>query len=380
MNLTSIWDSYIEPAKQAVVQFAETTALNTVFYLNLKSVQFVRWWKWVYETHLIHYPFIEQFVVNAYIFYQLIKIICIQQYEELIYNVREPEGVFLSGIILNRTNEMKYVVTSKTDKYNSVIVLPETQSLRTLYSPPDIVSGEDPEIKLDESHVYDEINVDIIYYNSHKYNYMRTTHYKNTADYTYLVADYNILLLGKDHKERYYSRLITVEDRDKKDLIWKDNIESDVSFFSISYSHPKMKESIAIDISPKYMYVGNEILSRAFIARYLTLLPNYTQYIFDNEYVIDILDSNFNEIQLKWEDYLLIEKDSCTKKHFPNSSGEDDLPPSLKEDISREPELPECRSDETPESLSESSPKTIRVEECSDDDGVIISHAKEKME
>jgi hypothetical protein len=89
--------------------------------------------------------------------------------------------------------------------------------------------------------------------------------------------------------------------------------KSDVSFINIDYVHPLMKEPINILLDSHYFYIGNEILSKSFILRYLKYQTNSFEY--SNDYVIKIMDSNINQITLNSNQYIVLEKDNYTIKN-----------------------------------------------------------------
>jgi hypothetical protein len=90
---------------------------------------------------------------------------------------------------------------------------------------------------------------------------------------------------------------------DKKDY----NVEFTKSrrhFLSIEYTHPDMPERIHIEIDPAVYLVGNEILSSRFVLRCLQYQSKY--YVFDDRYVLDIMDSRIRMLTLKAGEYILI--------------------------------------------------------------------------
>ena len=79
-----------------------------------------------------------------------------------------------------------------------------------------------------------------------------------------------------------------------------------VRFLSIEYTHPEMKDSIPITISPSLLYEGNEILSKAFILRSLIYQPK--PFVFSEDYVVKVIDSDVNQLRLKCNQYILLNK------------------------------------------------------------------------
>lgn len=82
--------------------------------------------------------------------------------------------------------------------------------------------------------------------------------------------------------------------------------KSDVKFLSIEYYHKDMVVPIVINLDKQLFQIGNEILSNAFILRYLQYQTQ--SYIFANDYIIKIMDDKVNEITLNSKQYILLEK------------------------------------------------------------------------
>jgi len=85
---------------------------------------------------------------------------------------------------------------------------------------------------------------------------------------------------------------------------------SSISFLSIKYMHPIMKDDIFIDIEKGYYYANNEILSPLFIKRHLE--HQATNYHFDMDYEIEIIDNDIQKFQLKSNQYILLGKSTYT--------------------------------------------------------------------
>lgn len=81
----------------------------------------------------------------------------------------------------------------------------------------------------------------------------------------------------------------------------------DFKFLSISYFHHELKTPIGIDIDNSAYLVGNEILSSTFVKRQLEYTFNTKS--FDTDYVLKIMDDNLNVIELKSNEFIVLEKD-----------------------------------------------------------------------
>jgi hypothetical protein len=55
--------------------------------------------------------------------------------------------------------------------------------------------------------------------------------------------------------------------------------------------------------------VGNELLSRAYVLRYLEHLPVYLQWLFDGKYQLKIIDDNLNTFLLNETQWILLTDD-----------------------------------------------------------------------
>ena len=84
------------------------------------------------------------------------------------------------------------------------------------------------------------------------------------------------------------------------------NIQSKVSFISIEYTHPNMQSKIILTIPKNTYYVNNIILSSVFIKRYLEYQSE--SYVFDDKYVVKLMDNNINMFSLKYNEYVLIKE------------------------------------------------------------------------
>ena len=86
------------------------------------------------------------------------------------------------------------------------------------------------------------------------------------------------------------------------------NTETKVSFLSVEYTHPNMKNKVVMNIPKDVMIQGNIIMSPLFIKRYLEY--QYEYYIFDENYKVNIMDNNVNMLSLKYTDSILLSEKS----------------------------------------------------------------------
>jgi hypothetical protein len=76
-------------------------------------------------------------------------------------------------------------------------------------------------------------------------------------------------------------------------------------FLSAEYKHPLMKKSIVLKLSPEIYYENNEILSMGFVKR--ALEHQMENYIFDDTYILQLLDSDVHSFVLKSNQYVVLE-------------------------------------------------------------------------
>lgn len=97
--------------------------------------------------------------------------------------------------------------------------------------------------------------------------------------------------------------------RSKTEKLVRNNIcyplqKSSVRFLSIEYCHPYMETSIYIEVPSGLYIVGNEILSPAFVKRWLEYQPE--SYLFDNTYTLRLIDQNIQESVLTHGEYIIL--------------------------------------------------------------------------
>jgi len=101
---------------------------------------------------------------------------------------------------------------------------------------------------------------------------------------------------------------------------------SKVRFISVEYTHPNLLYPVCFEIPKSYYVVGNHLLSNTFVLRYLyyntrniggTSIPP-----FDDRYVINIIDNNIDQFELRWGDYCVLEETTCKIQSLPRSSTE----------------------------------------------------------
>mgnify|MGYP000082510190 CR=1 FL=1 len=83
--------------------------------------------------------------------------------------------------------------------------------------------------------------------------------------------------------------------------------KSNMSILSVTYSHPSMEENIELSIPKTMLYCHNQLFNFAFV--YHCLQYQDKPYIFDEQYKIEIMDSDVNMVEISTNQYLHIYKD-----------------------------------------------------------------------
>lgn len=89
-------------------------------------------------------------------------------------------------------------------------------------------------------------------------------------------------------------------------------ILSNIRFITIQYFHPKMNAPIEIVLPDDFYVIGNQLLSFEFVLRYLYYQGEH--FIFDCNYTIQIMNSEMDIFEVKWNQYIILEKDVYSVK------------------------------------------------------------------
>lgn len=141
-------------------------------------------------------------------------------------------------------------------------------------------------------------------------------------------CSYDLLFIGKimtsiNDEPKYYSRRIDGKERktDNVDITLFSAIPASIHFLSVTYKHSKMETSIDLQIENAWFMEGNEILSASFIHR--ELAHQSKSFVFDDNYILEIIDQNINIIEIGYYEYIEIKNDSYkiidTNKPYDNS-------------------------------------------------------------
>ena len=83
--------------------------------------------------------------------------------------------------------------------------------------------------------------------------------------------------------------------------------KSEMSILSVTYSHPSMEEKIDISLPDNILYCHNQLFNSAFV--YHCLQYQDKPYVFDEQYRVEIMDSNVDTKLIEHNQYLHIYKD-----------------------------------------------------------------------
>lgn len=73
-------------------------------------------------------------------------------------------------------------------------------------------------------------------------------------------------------------------------------------FLTVEYKHKNIESSIDIILKKSELLEGNEILSFAFLNKYL--LYNYANFVIDKDYTLYIVDTELNTLELNCDNYI----------------------------------------------------------------------------
>ncbi len=86
--------------------------------------------------------------------------------------------------------------------------------------------------------------------------------------------------------------------------------KSNIRFLSIQYTHPELEEPVELNLENQWYFIGNELLGKIHILRILEYQFSKSQYIFDERYILKIIDSNINIFEITAEQYIRLEQES----------------------------------------------------------------------
>lgn len=142
-----------------------------------------------------------------------------------------------------------------------------------------------------------------------KYYFLENDNEKNTS----LMCEHNTNIIKNIKKNDLISLLLIVKNKEKNHTIV--NLENEINyssekskvkFISIEYEDPLLNKKTEIVLNKNLLYENNEILSSAFIKRYIDYNPVNIKYT--PHYIIHIMDDNINMITLTKNNYIKLGK------------------------------------------------------------------------
>lgn len=85
---------------------------------------------------------------------------------------------------------------------------------------------------------------------------------------------------------------------------------SSIRFLSVTYTNKEQTYSITLNVDKEWLVVGNEILGSTHVLRMLEYQNE--PFVFNMDYVLDIIDSNINIFQIRKHQYLKIGENNYT--------------------------------------------------------------------
>lgn len=118
------------------------------------------------------------------------------------------------------------------------------------------------------------------------------------------------ILITRKYNHSYYFDVLRMNSLHIGSQYKDTRVPSEVRLLVIQYIHPEMKNIIDIKIDENAYYDGNEILSYTFIHRYLHFLPIWHTFVFDDKYILKIMDDNIEQFTLKHNQSILLHVDN----------------------------------------------------------------------
>lgn len=117
-------------------------------------------------------------------------------------------------------------------------------------------------------------------------------------------------MLSKNNKKEAKKEAKKVSTKDPFVPVQYPLLHSTVSFLNIEYKHPSMKTRIQIVLHPDFYVIGNVLFTPLFVKRYLEYQTD--EYIFDMEYSLVLVDNNIKVVELRSNNYMVLDKDKYT--------------------------------------------------------------------
>lgn len=217
-------------------------------------------------------------------------------FEKILYNIGETK---LANMLINKYNDIMII-------FNNLNVEPSVPYIEVSYI---TINNKLKEIVLTNYKKHRILNyyttiVNEIYNDTMSELYNKRVlcvHKFNYNDNNYIqckLIDKKTTDTSSTHKENSDAPLLDI-------LTHKENSDKyKYNFMGIEYSHPKMENSITLDIDSNYFVPNNDVLDAIFIYKYLKRNFSSSTYFFDKNYKISIMDSNVNFHELTYNKYI----------------------------------------------------------------------------
>lgn len=312
------YSAAITEMKEQTIKCLEPVILECVFKVNRNIVYANQYLKQLYNTN-VAFMVMSDLVYEVCVF---INNIATFIYNYVMYVRIEPSGEWISFHVLTATNvgrilyEEEYLYFEEEDVESQIGNMDGLMSKCLI----NIFMGK---------YYYDYLGE---YTKSPQICTLMTEEMVNTVvEQTYNMmlekTNDNALVVVKK-RDAYTVRVFTPQ---KHGLFLLSNSlsHSSVKFMMVRYLHPNILSPIAIHLSREYFYEDNELLSREFVLRYLEYLPRNMSYVFDDDYIVEILDDNFRLIRLSSRQYIVLGKDDYSVKDVSQNTSAVSSSPSL---------------------------------------------------
>jgi len=255
--------------------------------------------------------FFEEFFHVIYILiYEYLSVLlnhCVNQILALFDTDTEKVGIKLFFLVSKKYSELKYGTLNVYEKNPTIKLVVDTvcKVSTEIYKKLNGVKSEPfsplwisvftltPNLNNNEEYTVVENSVNEVLLKKFKSVMEQNTREPTNVDILYTFKTPAYILCNVTNK---------FEKEDAKYFVEK----SDVKFLSIEYSNPDMKEAISFTLNKDLFQIGNEILSKAFVLRYLQYQTQF--YVYANDYTITVIDDKVNQITLNSKQYILLDK------------------------------------------------------------------------
>jgi len=93
-------------------------------------------------------------------------------------------------------------------------------------------------------------------------------------------------------------------------------VPSKVRFISVMYTHPRMGREVALEVPREMFFVGNHLFTPVFVHRMLLYTVGEGGVVFDNDYMLKIMDNHINFLELTSRDFIELKVTSYDKIRF----------------------------------------------------------------